>query len=168
MEKAELYYSEVRRRTDEQCQARQHFDTTAIAVLGFAGVLLSLMPVAASKWTDYSIYPAAVTCAAFVVIATTTIYGLWLRGWQFQPNLKTLAKNINSNKYSDNDLVTWSAKWMFNAMAINKKVLTIKTRCLRIAYIALAVEALGLVVIFVLGVYLHPVAQLPAQALAVV
>jgi hypothetical protein len=154
MNKAEFYYTEVCRRTEEQNQARKQFDNTAIAVLGFAGILLSLTPFAASKWSDYSIYPAIILGVAFIALAVSTIYGLWLRNWQFQPNLPKLFKHIKSKKHKDEDLILWSANCMSDAIANNKKPLKIKAICLLIAYIFLSIEALSLIAIFSLGVYL--------------
>jgi len=154
MNQAELYYTEACRRTEEQHKTRQHFDTIAIAVLGFAGILLSLTPFAASKWSAYSIYPTISMSIAFVVIAASMVYSLWLRNWEFQPNLSELDKNVKSLEYEDETLVLWSAKWMSDAVANNKRPLRIKAICLRIAYIFLSIEAFSLIVIFSLGVYL--------------
>jgi hypothetical protein len=77
---------------------------------------------------------------------------LWLRNWEFQPNLSELAKNIKSLKYEDEALILWAAKWMSDAVANNKRPLRIKARCLRAAYICLSIEALSIMTIFSLGV----------------
>lgn len=156
MNKAELYYGEVCRRAEEQYKASQHSSSTAIAVLGFAGILLSLTPFAASEWTDYSIYPAIIISIAFIAVTISTVSGLWSRYWEFQPNLSELVKHIESLEYDDEALILWSAKWMSDAVANNKRPLRIKALCLRIAYIGLSIEALSLITIFSLGVFLSP------------
>ncbi|MBN1177339.1 MAG: hypothetical protein JXA51_06625 [Dehalococcoidales bacterium] len=156
MNQAELFYSEVCRRTEEQYKTRQHFDTVAVGVLGFSGVLLSLTPFVASKWSDYSIYPIITICIAFIAIAVSTVFGLWLRNWEFQPNLSELAGHIESLEYENEALVLWSAKWMSDAVANNKRPLRIKAICLRVAYTFLSIEALSLITIYSLGVYLCP------------
>lgn len=156
MNQEELYYTEVCRRTEEQYKTRQHFDTMSVAILGFAGVLLSLTPIAASTWSDYLIYPIVTMGISFIAIATSTIFGLWLRNWEFQPNLSELNEHIESMEYEDEALIFWSANWMSDAVANNKKPLRIKAICLRIAYIFLSIEALSLIAIFSLGIYLNP------------
>lgn len=156
MQQAELYYNETCRRAAEQERARQHFDTVSITTLGFAGILLGLSPVAGANWSNYSIYPFGASAFAFIVVAAATILGLWSRGNEFQPNLKNLHRNVMSKKYDDECLMLWSAKFMTKTVLKNKKPLRIKACCLRAAFIALAVEALGVIAIFALGVYLRP------------
>lgn len=154
MKQVELFYTEVCRRTEEQYKTRQHFDTIAVAVLSFSAFLLSFIPFAASNWTEYSIYPTIILGISFISIAIVTVYGLWLRNWEFQPNLEELNKNVESREYDDDGIALWSAKWMSDAIVNNKRPLKIKAICLRVAYSILPIEALSLISIFSLGVYL--------------
>jgi len=151
MNRAELYYTETCRRADEQYKARQHFDTIATAILGLSTILLGLTPFASSEWTNWTIYPIAVAVISFLVVSISTIYSLWLRKWEFQPGLHDLGKSVETLKYKDRDLVLWSAKWMADSITSNRTPLTTKAICLRIAYIALAIEAISIIVIFALG-----------------
>ncbi len=156
MTKEELFYTEVCRRADEQHKTRQHFDTMAIGVLGFAAVLLGLTPFAALDTSSHIIYPTIAIGIAFIFVSVSTILGLWLRNWEFQPNLSDLDNSVESSEYGDTEIIFWSAKWMADAIANNKKQLRIKAICLRIAYISLSFEALCLIVIFSLGISLCP------------
>ena len=153
MDKMELYYTETCRRAKEQATTRQHLDTIAIGVLGFAALLLGLIPFAFSKWSIWLIYPVTAATIAFVAISVSIIYSLWLRKWEFQPALSELEKQVETAEYGDEALIFWSARWMADAIANNKKPLRIKTICLRVAYVFLSVEALSLIAIFSLGVY---------------
>ena len=152
MNRAELYYSEAVRRTEEQLKTRQHFDTMATAVLAASGVILSIMALSTSEWACWSIYPAIAVVLSFAAVAISTIVGLWLRKWQFQPPLSTLYKHMESLEYEDEALAIWTAKWMSDAVENNKTFLTRKSICLRAAYIFLACEVISL------GVFIFSVA----------
>ena len=144
MNKEELFYSEAARRTQEQYQSRQHFDTMTTAILGFGGLIASSMVITVDNWSQWSVIPAIIVLVSFLILAIATIVSLLVRTWQFQPALKSLQSNIESKEYNDSALIEWSAKYMSEAIEHNEKLLRFKTYCLRISYIILAIEVLSL------------------------
>lgn len=151
MNKAELFYNETARRTQEQYSSSQHFDTMATAVLGLGGLVLSAMVVTVSHWSNWSIIPASLVMVFFLALAITAITSLWTRVWQFQPQLSHLETNVKSGKYKSETLLIWSSHWMADAVVNNERRLTYKANCLRISYITLAIEVcmLGILVVSV-------------------
>jgi len=148
MNKEELFYSETMRRTQEQCAARQHFDTMSVTILSVGAIVLSAMVVTLPHWSCWSIVPASLLIISFCILAIYAIIGLWQREWDFQPNLSDLDSNVDSN-YQNTELIKWAAHWMAQAISDNKKWLVIKAKCLRVSYIALAIQALALGILIV-------------------
>jgi len=145
MDRAHLYYDVACTRTQDQDKQRRHLDTMAAAFLSLSGVLVGVMAFTASYWSWWSVYPAVVVMLGFAGVAISTIIGLWLRRWEFQPPLDELYKHMESGEYEDEALVIWTAKWMADAVANNSKgPLRRKTVWLRLAYVCFAVEATAL------------------------
>jgi hypothetical protein len=119
MERDKLCYDVARNRIQEQDKRRQHFDMMATAVLGFSGVIVSVMALSISEWADWSFWPAVFVLIFFAVVALSTIKVLWVRKWELQPPLADLYKYMDSAEYNDKALTLWTAKQMATGIKNN-------------------------------------------------
>jgi len=142
MNKEGLFYSETVRRTQEQYDSRQHFDTMATAVLSVGGIVLSTMVVTVSHWSNWSIIPASLAIIAFFILSFSMVRSLWISEWDFHPPLQLLSTNVKSSKYTDNELIQGASDLMIEAITTNEKTLSRKAKWLNFGYITLAVEVL--------------------------
>ena len=142
MKRADLYYSETVRRTAEQVESRQHFNTTITALLAVSGLILSIMAFNSNAWVCWSVYPAVLVMVGFVGVATASGIALWSRNWLFQPALSALYKHMKS--YGDEALTIWAAKGMHDAHRQNMSFLRRKAVCQRAALCSLFLEVVSL------------------------
>jgi hypothetical protein len=143
-EKANLYHNEAIRQTQEQYESRRHFDSMAIQILGFSSVVFGLLLVGEWQFKGLQVWLLVASLVFFSVVAICTISALWLRKWEFSPPLSDLYKNMESKKYSDEELILWSGQSLSDAISSNDKQLRSKAHFLRFAYLSLALEVLAI------------------------
>lgn len=136
----ELYYDVARQQAQEQDERRRHFDTVAMTLLGFSGVVISLMSLGSGNWASWSLWPAIGALVSFGAVALSTLFVLWLREWHFQPPLADLHKNVTSGTYDNEALVVWTAKQVARAVEHNKQPLRNKALWLRLSYVCTVLE----------------------------
>jgi hypothetical protein len=153
MDRDSLYYTEVSRQTKEQEETRRHFDSMATNTLGFSAVILSLILLRQTQFCNTQLSWLIASLLAFLGVAISTIYILWLRKWELSPPLKDLYKNMVSLEYEDEALVLWSSNAMADAIDNNKKYLRRKAYGLRFAYVFLSLEVLFLGLMIITSIY---------------
>jgi len=144
MDKSVLFYQVAAAQSNEQDERRRHFDTVSAGILGLSGALVSFLVLSSADWVYWSIVPFAFALTGFGGVATATTASLWLRKWHLQPPLSDLYQHAESGQYEVEDLVIWTGKQIMSAVEHNEKPLRTKALWLRVAYVSLTVEVLGL------------------------
>ncbi|MBI3743267.1 MAG: hypothetical protein HY261_03150 [Chloroflexi bacterium] len=137
MTKGEVFYDAAKAQVDEQDTRRQHFDTMASSVLGFAAILVGLTSFTVGRWLTLSTALFFLMLATFASVAFFVLQELWLRGWKQQPKIGDLEQHAKDAQYDDETIVTWTARQLGRAVKENECTLTEKAEALRFAYFAL-------------------------------
>jgi len=140
MNKYEFYYQVAQARLTTQHSRNEQMELKAGIVIGFSGTMIKLATLTVGLWNAWSILVASITCIAFLWTAGLAIAVLWVRQWDYRPDLGALAKHVKDSKCTPDGLALWVGDAYCSAEQKNDLILKSKAEMLIASFIGLGVE----------------------------
>ena len=156
MTKNEIYYRASRDTVLYQNDVHKDFSTRAMNLIGYGVAMLAATAIALNlsddgvtwDWRTYIALGGLIV--GFALLVVTCGYVLWSHRWEMGASVDSLGELIDDNDY-DSEKVLWCIADGFRTSFVhNRTVLDKKARAIKVAMVALALEAAGLISVGVL------------------
>ena len=157
MQRTELYYDVARERLQSLDALNAEYVSRTAGILGIGLTMLTaaaiILRLSATPLGAGGLAPWAFFClvVSFLLVAGCGVAILFPRNWERGPRLPALAGYVKGDEYSDQGLTNWVSDAYKDSVEINKTVLSHRAKALLLATICLAVEAVLLTAVVLLG-----------------